>query len=514
MTYHGTVPNGENILPNVQLETIYIGNQWASGTLAQYRTALDAYARALVGGPFMSSLLSQYWQYVSDGYSGFYDNVGAGTFEGSVYDPVNTYQGQVLNDDVSSIANNDYRPPSGDIENFLASELDTGNLTAWNNFDNLYLVVLPPGVSSAFCIDTQAGGYHSSFFWQTGWDGSTPVGNQIHYAVVPWPDPAWSLTQEFQNNYFDVLTTVISHEVAEAVTDPEYYQFLTADGYSQTSGGWFANDGSGEVGDKAEGYYGLYDGYVIQAIWSNLAGSPALPPGAQWLTAGIVPGSQPAVTDDYVNQIVIGPSASGGWYSTQEGGRLVESALFGLLSLSSDVFKNPLSAMVSREPLDGTLTVNLDGSFVYTPNPGFTGTDSFTYTVTDGTFRSAPATVTINVTPSPTSTPPTPQSIPPSVLGITGIFRGRKKLAEIQVIYNEFVTPLTAGFTLYRLPPQRGRRSRNPSVPMKVRSVQFLGNTALITLARPIKASVQVDGWGEVMNSAGEPGYEDFTDIL
>ena len=34
---------------------------------------------------------------------------------------------------------------------------------------------------------------------------------------------------------------------------------------------------------------------------------------------------------------------------------------------------------------------------VYTPNAGFCGTDSFTYTATDGNATSAPATVTITV---------------------------------------------------------------------------------------------------------------------
>ena len=45
----------------------------------------------------------------------------------------------------------------------------------------------------------------------------------------------------------------------------------------------------------------------------------------------------------------------------------------------------------------GSLTLNTDGSFSYTPNVGFWGTDSFTYTATDGHATSAPATVTITV---------------------------------------------------------------------------------------------------------------------
>ena len=53
-------------------------------------------------------------------------------------------------------------------------------------------------------------------------------------------------------------------------------------------------------------------------------------------------------------------------------------------------------------PVNGTLTsIKSDGSFVYVPNAGFTGTDSFTYGVIDfGPDGFATATVTIEVTNS------------------------------------------------------------------------------------------------------------------
>ena len=43
----------------------------------------------------------------------------------------------------------------------------------------------------------------------------------------------------------------------------------------------------------------------------------------------------------------------------------------------------------------GTLTVNPDGSFIYTPSAGFVGQDSFQFTVGDGVTLSATATVTL-----------------------------------------------------------------------------------------------------------------------
>lgn len=50
--------------------------------------------------------------------------------------------------------------------------------------------------------------------------------------------------------------------------------------------------------------------------------------------------------------------------------------------------------------LFGAAVLNADKTFTYTANPGFVGTDSFTYTVSVGGQVSAPATVTVTVQPA------------------------------------------------------------------------------------------------------------------
>jgi VCBS repeat-containing protein len=50
-------------------------------------------------------------------------------------------------------------------------------------------------------------------------------------------------------------------------------------------------------------------------------------------------------------------------------------------------------------PSHGTLTLNTNGSFTYTPATNYTGTDSFTYKANDGITDSSVATVTITVNP-------------------------------------------------------------------------------------------------------------------
>ena len=43
-----------------------------------------------------------------------------------------------------------------------------------------------------------------------------------------------------------------------------------------------------------------------------------------------------------------------------------------------------MTAAVVTGPANGSLTFNSDGSFTYTPNAYFNGTDSFSYRVNDG----------------------------------------------------------------------------------------------------------------------------------
>jgi hypothetical protein len=60
---------------------------------------------------------------------------------------------------------------------------------------------------------------------------------------------------------------------------------------------------------------------------------------------------------------------------------------------------SPISAALAALPSHGTVSLDADalGGFTYTPGPGFFGVDSFTYTASDGTNSSQPATVAIAV---------------------------------------------------------------------------------------------------------------------
>ncbi len=70
----------------------------------------------------------------------------------------------------------------------------------------------------------------------------------------------------------------------------------------------------------------------------------------------------------------------------------------GVLADDTDPEDDPLVAVLESDVADGTLTLDADGSYTYVPDPGFSGTDAFTYRASDGSDASAPATVTISVT--------------------------------------------------------------------------------------------------------------------
>jgi VCBS repeat-containing protein len=71
----------------------------------------------------------------------------------------------------------------------------------------------------------------------------------------------------------------------------------------------------------------------------------------------------------------------------------------GVLANDIDVDGDPLTSVLVNSAKKGTVTLNPNGSFTYTPGLNFNGTDSFTYRPRDGSVNGNPTTVTIVVTP-------------------------------------------------------------------------------------------------------------------
>jgi VCBS repeat-containing protein len=89
------------------------------------------------------------------------------------------------------------------------------------------------------------------------------------------------------------------------------------------------------------------------------------------------------------------PVAQGDSYSTPEDTALTNG---NLLSNDSDADGNTISVVSNTQPTHGAVTVNADGSFTYTPSVNYSGTDGFSYTISDQNGLTSTASVTIAVT--------------------------------------------------------------------------------------------------------------------
>jgi VCBS repeat-containing protein len=110
----------------------------------------------------------------------------------------------------------------------------------------------------------------------------------------------------------------------------------------------------------------------------------------------IVPGTfniSPLAFDDAYSavgntELIVGGTASGSPAVVVAGGLFANDVEFAndLGAMDTFTIKEVNGAAFTGMALataNGTVTVNIDGTFTYTPNAGFSGTDTFTYTITD-----------------------------------------------------------------------------------------------------------------------------------
>lgn len=120
--------------------------------------------------------------------------------------------------------------------------------------------------------------------------------------------------------------------------------------------------------------------------------------GTDIFTYVISDGLVTATTTVTVNIVAINdpPVAAADTYSMAANTVLSQPAP-GVLANDTDVDSPTLQAILVGGPSSGSLTLNSNGSFTYTPTLNFTGVVTFTYQANDGSASSSPATVTINV---------------------------------------------------------------------------------------------------------------------
>src|SRR6516225_9734846 len=226
---------GGNLLPQVQAQALFLGNEFSTAPANSEPAALDAFLKDITGGPYMQALTRA-------GY-----NVGVGSAVAGAIDRTSLTAGSTISDAF--------------IRSRLQADVNSGLLQA-PNANTLYVVYVEPDVAVNLGLGqgtTQQGilGYHTAFVGANG--------APIRYAVVVSPGGAAgnSVLPE-ATTATDQQTAVTSHELAEAVTDPDVN--------SNVNGGrlgWVDLQRGQEIGDVTENNPNAYvrlDGFLVQEV--------------------------------------------------------------------------------------------------------------------------------------------------------------------------------------------------------------------------------------------------------
>jgi hypothetical protein len=226
------IPNGGPVLNNVTVENVFFGSGWRGETGTMVK--LNGFQQFITGSTYMN-LLTEY-------------HAGPnGSLLGNAMVPGNAAGRPVTDNEIqhmltTAIAHHDVPPPGPSM---------------------LYFVYTPRNVAvtDKEGADQNFLGYHNSFKL-----GGT--GPEVYYAVVPHPggtNPTIHGLTPFQ-----ATTSVSSHELAEAVTDP-----------SRSSSGWESFTlPFQEIADVCINEPPVYlNHYAVEELWSNQVGSCVAPAG-------------------------------------------------------------------------------------------------------------------------------------------------------------------------------------------------------------------------------------------
>lgn len=261
---------GGNLLTSVEAQPVYYGSDWSSAAATQATT--DAFLKDVTNGPYMDALHNA-------GYG-----VGRGTASSGILDPISISSGSVITD--------------ASIQSRLSADIASGRISA-PDANRLYVVYVQPNVAVNLGNgqgSTQQGvlGYHGAF--------AGPNGATVRYAVIAYPGGTVG-NSSLGTSANDQLTAVTSHELAEAVTDPDV-------NYGRL--GWY-DPQRGEIGDITESNPNALvrlDGYLIQEVANKndqlLVVSPPVSP----------PPPPPASSSSTTTTLTAGPVRYYGWYAT------------------------------------------------------------------------------------------------------------------------------------------------------------------------------------------------------
>ncbi|HID23536.1 MAG TPA: tandem-95 repeat protein, partial [Planctomycetaceae bacterium] len=295
----------------------------------------------------------------------------------------------------------------------------TLRLRAWDRSDG-------KGNATRADVSTNGGTTAYSTAFETAWVRVTPVNDapvlnpQADLSLVPIAedvtDPAGTLIWQLLNGSDDPITDI----------DPGALEGIAVVGVDNRNGTWQYSVDSGatwrDLGAASESaavllaagaterirfvpaanFHGTVDPGLTVRAWDRTDGRAS---GAENVnvaaigTGGTTPFSaETATVSIEVASVNDPPVADDETYTTDEDRSLTIVAP-GVLAGDTDVDGDSLTAVLQSGPAHGTVTLDADGGFVYTPDADWFGTDAFTYRASDGEASSNVATVTITVRP-------------------------------------------------------------------------------------------------------------------
>ena len=237
LTYHGGA-----LLTSVEVYTIFWGTGWQSTPQSDLIPKLNGFFDFIL----TSSLMDLLGEYSVPG-----KDIGHGKRTGTTT-ITSTDPGTLQPDGSRIVADADIQAAiQGWISNHDIPQPDA---------NTLFFVYMPPNVRvDAFGTSSCTGfcGYHNA------------INGSIFYAVEPYI--SCSGCKSGSGGIFDSLTEVSSHELCEAITDPDPFTGWNDD-----------NVDDGEIGDLCNFQATTIGGYNVQLEWSNRASACRISPATAW----------------------------------------------------------------------------------------------------------------------------------------------------------------------------------------------------------------------------------------
>ena len=298
--------------------------------------------------------------------------------------------------------------PAGEVATVDVTVVTLGGTTATSPADQFTYLAAPTIISISPTAGPEAGGTAVTIVG-TGLADATEVdfGGVATAGFTLNPDGTITATSPDLSLVGAVDVTVVSPEgtsVLSSVDQFTYQATPTVTSVSPSLGNTLGGDIVTIVGSNLDGALAVDFGQnagrmiIFDSPGEIQVVSPAGVAGSVDVTV-VGPGGTSATSSADQFIYVGAPSATADSYSVTAGSTLTVDAASGVLANDTDPQHLPLTAELLAGPTNGTLSLSSDGSFTYTPNDGFVGTDSFIYQADNGNYVSSPTVVSLTIVP-------------------------------------------------------------------------------------------------------------------